>query len=201
MAILQYGEKELNYLSEKDETMAKAIAEIGFIERDVNPNLFQALTGSILSQQISGKAADTIWNRLLELAGDVNAQRILDLSDEDLRQCGISARKIDYIKGVAIACCNGELKQEDFETMDDEQIIQRLVSIKGVGKWTAEMLLIFSMGRKNILSFGDLGIKKGIAKLYGYTDVNEAQLKIHKEVYSPYATIASFYLWEMASRK
>lgn len=201
MPTFNYGKKQLDYLSSKDETLGKAISCYGFIEREITLDLFQALAGSIISQQISGKAADNIWNRLLSVAGEINANDIIKLDEETLRSCGISYRKIAYLKSAAEFKINGKLDEKEFSNLKDEEIINKLVEIKGVGIWTAEMLLIFSLQRENILSVADLGIKKGIKKLYGESEITTEKLKYYKNLYAPYGTIASFYLWEIASSK
>jgi len=199
--IFNYGKKQLDYLSSKDETLGKAISCFGFIEREVTLDLFQALARSIISQQISGKAADNIWNRLLSVAGEINADNIIVLDHETLRSCGISYRKVEYLKSAAKFKIEGKLDEKEFSNLQDEEIISKLVEIKGVGIWTAEMLLIFSLQRENVLSIGDLGIKKGIRKLYGDSEITTERLKYYKDLYAPYGTIASFYLWEAATSK
>ena len=201
MPIFNYGKKQLDYLSRKDEALGKAISCFGFIEREVTVDLFQALAESIISQQISGKAADNIWNRLLSIAGEINADNIIKLDEETLRSCGISYRKVEYLKSAAKFQIDGKLDEKEFSNLQDEEIINKLIEIKGVGIWTAEMLLIFSLQRENILSIGDLGIKKGIKKLYGESEITTEKLKHYKDLYAPYGTIASFYLWEVASNK
>lgn len=201
MPIFNYGKKQLDYLSSKDETLGKAISCFGFIEREVTLDLFQALARSIISQQISGKAADNIWNRLLSVAGEINADNIIVLDHETLRSCGISYRKVEYLKSAAKFKIDGKLDEKEFSNLQDEEIISKLVEIKGVGIWTAEMLLIFSLQRENVLSIGDLGIKKGIRKLYGDSEITTERLKYYKDLYAPYGTIASFYLWEAATSK
>lgn len=201
MPIFNYGKKQLDYLSSKDETLGKAISCFGFIEREVTLDLFQALARSIISQQISGKAADNIWNRLLSVAGEINADNIIVLDHETLRSCGISYRKVEYLKSAAKFKIEGKLDEKEFSNLQDEEIISKLVEIKGVGIWTAEMLLIFSLQRENVLSIGDLGIKKGIRKLYGDSEITTERLKYYKDLYAPYGTIASFYLWEAATSK
>jgi 3-methyladenine DNA glycosylase/8-oxoguanine DNA glycosylase len=201
MAVFKYGQKEMDYLSSKDETLGKAISCFGFIEREINLDLFQALAGSIISQQISGKAADNIWNRLVISIDEVNASNIISSNEETLRSCGISYRKITYLKSAAEFKLAGKLDEKEFSKLSDEEIISKLVAIKGVGIWTAEMLLIFSLQRENVLSLGDLGIKKGIKKLYGDSEITTERLKYYKDLYTPYGTIAAFYLWEVASGK
>ena len=201
MTIFNYGQVELEYLSKCDSHLAKAIEKYGFIERAKEPNLFLALVSAIVGQQISGKAAETIWNRLLNLTKEITAENLISQNDEDMRGCGISYRKISYIKGVALAYLDGQLDQSQICKMEDQEIIEKLTALKGVGVWTAEMLLIFSLERKNILSFGDLGIKRGIAKVYSDQNVSLEKFRKLKERYSPYSTVASFYLWEVASDK
>ena len=154
----EYGEKELAYLRGKDKKLGAVIDRVGIIKREVNPDLFSSLVESIVSQQVSSKAADSICARLNELSG-MDATRLHNLSVEELHGCGMSLRKAGYIKNVAEAAV---YKTIDFETLvdkSDQEIIQILTALKGVGVWTAEMLLIFSLMRPNVVSYGDLAIR------------------------------------------
>ena len=163
MAIFEYGEVELGYLRERDEKLAQVINRVGMIEREVVPDLFTALMKSIVGQQISTKAAHTVWKRMQENFGELKPTIIEKAMIDDIQRCGISARKANYIKGIAEAVMEERILLDEFPNMSDQEIIKTLTSLHGVGVWTAEMLLIFSMKRKDVISWGDLAIRRGIS--------------------------------------
>ncbi len=193
-----YGDKEIAHLKKRDKKLAAAIESIGIIERIINPDPFSALLHSIVSQQISNKAAATVWQRLSTLAVNMTPQVIQDLADEEIQRCGLSLRKVSYIKGIAAAALSGHIDFAELDTLTDGDVISKLTTLKGVGEWTAEMLLIFSLARPDVLSYKDLAIKKGIMNLYGYKEVDPAKFERLRRRYSPYASTASLYLWYLS---
>jgi 3-methyladenine DNA glycosylase/8-oxoguanine DNA glycosylase len=193
----EYGEKELAYLRGKDKKLGAIIDRVGIIKREVNPDLFSSLVESIVSQQVSSKAADSICARLNELSG-MDATRLHNLSVEELHGCGMSLRKAGYIKNVAEAAV---YKTIDFETLadkSDQEIIQILTALKGVGVWTAEMLLVFSLMRPNVVSYGDLAIRRGMMRLYGLKELPKERFERYAKRYAPYGSVASLYLWHIS---
>lgn len=188
----------LEYLKKADPVLGKAIDDIGKVRRVIRPNLYAALVNSIIGQQISTKAQQTIWNRLEDKLGKVTPENILSLSDEEVQSIGISFRKVSYIKEVSNEIVQGELDLSKLEEMSDNELIHRLSQIKGVGVWTAEMLMIFSMGREDILSWDDLAIHRGLRMLYHHRRITQKLFAKYQRRYSPYASIASLYLWEIA---
>lgn len=198
MPIFEYGSAELDYLRKNDKKLRAAIDQIGFIEREVIPDLFTALVNSIISQQISAKAAATIWNRLLIKLGEMNPVNISMASVTDIQSCGITIRKAAYIKGIGDAVVHGSLDLSSFHQLSDEEVIKQLSALNGVGKWTAEMLLIFSMQRPDVVSWGDLAIQRGMMKLYGLNSLSKDQFDIYRKRYSPFGSVASLYLWELS---
>lgn len=190
-----YGDKEIEYLKKKDKKLGAIIDRIGIIEREVNLDTFSALIDSIVSQQISTKAAITVAARLNNLVGEINPDNIYNTSIDDIQKCGMSVRKATYIKGIADAAISKEIDFDKLHTLSDEEIIEKLTSLYGVGTWTAEMLLIFSLGRKNVLSFKDLAIRRGIMKLYNLKELTKTDFEKYKKRYSPFGSIASLYLW------
>ena len=199
MEIFKYGEKEINYLKKKDKKLAAAIERIGPIQREVIPDLFTALINSIVGQQISAKAADTVWNRILLCLGEITPETIATASAEEIQKCGLSMRKANYIKNIGDAVKSGSLDISKFQLLSDEEIIKALSALNGIGVWTAEMLMIFSMERQNVLSFGDLAIRRGIMKLYGLKELDKVKFEKYKKRYSPYGSVASLYLWRISA--
>ena len=192
---------EVEYLRKKDSKMRKLIDLVGDINREYIPDPFIALVNSIIFQQIAYKAAISIWNRFEECIKEINPDNILNASYELLRECGLSKTKINYIKNIAKAVKTKEVNIDNFETMSDEEIIEELIKIKGIGIWTAEMFLIFSLNRKNVMSNNDLGIRKGLKWLYNLKEEpTKKQFEKFKRKFNPYNSLASFYLWEITLR-
>ncbi|OJV18875.1 MAG: hypothetical protein BGO30_03655 [Bacteroidetes bacterium 41-46] len=204
---LNYGEREVRHLSTVCPELGIVIDKLGFLDRPVEPDLFTALTSSIVSQQITGKVAETIWGRLVKAAEAKMASKQIEsavspeifsiLSIEELRACGLSQRKAEYISAIASAAVDGLLDFESLRTLDDAEFIKELVKLRGVGEWTAEMMLIFSLERPDVLSWGDFAIKKGIMKLFGLESLTRQQFEDIRAMFSPYNTVASLYLWEL----
>jgi len=195
----KYGTKEIEYLKSKDPVLGAAIDEIGHLERSVNPDMFGSLVNAIVGQQISMKAQETIWLRMLEKFDPMTAEAINKASAEDLQSCGISFRKAEYIKEIALSVTSGDLDLDGLHTMSDNDVCKRLSQIKGIGVWTAEMLMTFSMQRPDIMSFDDLAILRGLRMLYHHRKITKELFSKYKRRYSPYATVASLYLWAIAS--
>ncbi len=191
-------ENEIKGLSSKDDKMKMLIDSIGAINREYIPDPFIALVNSIVFQQLAYKAANSIWNKFVKLVKEINPDNILKYSFESLRECGLSKAKINYIRNIAEAVKGNELDFSKFPMMTDEEIIEILVKIKGIGVWTAEMFLIFSLNRKNVISYNDLGIRRGLKWLYGMKkEPSKKQFEKYMNKFSPYNTLASFYLWEI----
>lgn len=198
MEIFKYGQLEIDYLKKKDNKLGKAIDEIGIIEREVTPDLFKSLIHSVVAQQISAKAAETVWSRIKEMLGEITPFSISMAPVEDIQKCGLSMRKAIYIKGIGDAAYKGELVLSDFPNLSDAEIIKRLSALNGIGVWTAEMLLIFSMERPDVVSYGDLAIIRGMKKIYGLEVMTKELFEKYKKRYSPYGSVASLYLWAIS---
>lgn len=198
MPFFEYGEKEIDYLKKKDKKLAAAIDKIGMIKREIIPDTFAALISSIIGQQISSKAADTVWGRLISLLQEVTPEKIAKADINDIQSCGMTLKKAEYIKGIAEAALSGQVDFNALHTMSDEEIIKMLSSLKGVGVWTAEMLLIFSLCRPNVVSYKDLAICRGMMMLYGLKELPKEKFERYRKRYSPYGTVASLYLWAIS---
>lgn len=199
MQYFEYGKTEIEYLSSRDVLLGKAIDRIGIIKRQVFPEPFTALIYSIVGQQISGRAAETVWNRLVAAVGEVMPETLGQIELNCIQSCGMSVRKSEYIKGIAEAALSGAVDFKKLDNMSDSDIINKLTKLRGVGVWTVEMLLIFSLCRPDVLSYNDFGIRKGIMELYQLSELNRDQFEIFRKRYSPYGTTASLYLWEIAA--
>lgn len=201
MKYFSYSTVETDYLSAQDPALGAVIARIGHIDREVIPNLFTALINSIAGQQISGKALATVWARLCDRLGEITPDSVLAAGEDGLRACGLSGRKAGYMLAAARAVQDGTLDIHSLVDKTDAEVIQTLVALPGVGRWTAEMLLIFSLQRPDVLAFDDLGIRKGLCRLYGWDEVTREQFEDCRARFSPYGTVASLYLWALAAEK
>lgn len=198
MQFFEYGYTEIEHLKRRDKKLGEAIDRIGMIQCEIKPDPFIALISSIVSQQISKKAAETVWNRLSILIGRISPENIAKVSQEEIQSCGMSARKTGYIQGIANAAISGVVNFDTLHTLSDEEIIKKLSSLNGVGVWTAEMLLIFSLCRPDVVSYGDLAIRRGIMNLYGLKELRKEKFDRYVKRYSPYGSVASLYLWELS---
>lgn len=194
----QYSDAEIEYLKAKDPVLGKAMDEIGRVQREVIPDLFAALLNSITGQQISSKAHASVWRRFCETASPVSPQRVAALPLETIQGCGMTMKKAEYIKEIAQSIVDGSLDLDELYALPDDEVCKRLSQIRGVGVWTAEMLMIFSMGRMDVISMGDMAILRGMRILYRHRKITPQLFAKYKRRYSPYATVASLYLWEIS---
>ena len=194
----EYGNEETEWLKTKDPVLGAVIDEIGHIDRPVISDMFTALVNSIVGQQISSKAMVTVWGRMQERHGPVTPERICGTAAEDLQKCGMTMRKAEYIKEIADSVLNGDLDLMQLKDMSDDDVCKRLSQLRGIGVWTAEMLMIFSMQRPNIFSKDDLAILRGLRMVYRHKKITPSLFLKYKRRYSPYATVASLYLWAVA---
>ncbi|MCE3226039.1 MAG: DNA-3-methyladenine glycosylase 2 family protein [Bacteroidetes bacterium] len=192
--------KQLEHLN-KDKQLKKAIKQIGTLKLSKNDDLYFALMRSIVSQQLSVKAADTIFRRFLELFKDgyPHPKQVLKMKDEKLRSAGLSFQKAGYLKNIAQFSIDKTLDYHELKSKPDDELIEYLVEIKGVGRWTVEMILMFSLGRPDVFPKDDLGIQNGIKKLYNINPSNKKelynQMDTIAERWKPYRTLACMYLW------
>lgn len=166
--------------------------------------LFINLVESIISQQLSVKASDTIFNRFKKLFKEeqIVPQKLLKIPDQEIRECGISFSKIKYIKGIALAVVNKEIELDELDSKTNEEVILELIKLKGVGTWTAEMFLMFTLNRPDVFSAGDLGLLNAIVKIYKLEKKpTKEELIIISEKWSPYRTYACLVLWKSLELK
>ncbi|HQR35416.1 MAG TPA: DNA-3-methyladenine glycosylase [Blastocatellia bacterium] len=194
-------------LSRRDKRLGAFIKRYGSCRIRPHTRYFHTLVGSIISQQLSTKAADTIHKRFLALYAPSKTPRpaqILATSIEDLRATGISFQKAAYIKDIAAKTEDGTLKFNRLSKMTDDEIIEMLTTVKGIGVWTVHMFLIFSLGRMDVLPVGDLGIRRGIQLAYGFDQLptpEEIERVADENRWRPYCSIASWYLWRSLENK
>ena len=191
------SEKAIKFLR-KDPKLAKIIYSVGRYEISLVKNPYRSLIDAIITQQLSGAAADSISKRFQKLY-----QRypkpidVINTSDSKLRSAGLSKMKVTYIKDLSEKIQSKELKINSLKDKSDEVIISHLSQVKGIGRWTAEMFLIFSLGRLDVLPVGDLGLKKGIQRLYSMPDLPEKEeIEEIGRKWRPYRTVATWYIWK-----
>ncbi len=188
-------------LAEGDPALGALIARIGCVRAPLETDYFASLASAIVGQQLSGRVAGVIWGRLKALSGGrVTPEGILAAAAEDLRGIGLSAGKASYVKALAGAVADGALRLDVLGTLDDEAVIEALTSIKGIGRWTAEMFLIFTLGRPDVFSCGDGGLQRAVQKLHGAEPTKENLRRVSQR-WAPYRTYASLYLWRSLDKK
>jgi DNA-3-methyladenine glycosylase II len=190
-------------LSRLDSALAGLIKQIEPIEIPLQENFFVSLASAIVGQQLSNRVAEVLWERLVVLAEDgVTPENLLTLDDEKLRGIGISYAKIRYLKALATAVLDSSLELDRLHLLDDEEVIRQLTKVKGIGPWTAEMFLIFSMGRTDVFSVGDGGLQRAVKWLYQMEQLpGKAELIRISSRWKPYRTTAALYLWRAIDDK
>ena len=193
-----YGEAELDYLRKKDKRLAAVIDRVGHIDRAVDPDLFSSVIHHIIGQQISTKAQATIWQRMQDALGEVNAETVLAAGVPRLQSLGMTFRKAEYITDFAGKIHTGAFDLDTVEHMSDEDAIRELSALKGIGVWTAEMILLFCMQRPDIFSYDDLAIQRGLRMVYHHRSIDRKLFEKYRRCFSPYGSVASLYLWAVA---
>lgn len=190
-------------LRSRDPRLGRWMDRVGKIELRRQRHQFGALCRSIIAQQLSSTAAKTIIGRFLKLfepASKPDPITLLAINDHKLRACGLSRQKLDYLKGIAREFRDGDLSRVRLGTLSDDEAVERLTRLHGVGTWTAEMFLIFSLGRRDVFSIGDLGLRSGVQRVEGRALTNAQILRV-AERWAPYRSVASLYLWKIAHWK
>ncbi|SFA85591.1 DNA-3-methyladenine glycosylase II [Lentibacillus halodurans] len=197
--VICQNDQAVTELGNADKRMKRLINIIGDIFVNMRPDFFRSLVRSIIGQQISVQAARAIFERLEGLLENkITPAAILEISDEQLRATGLSGRKVAYLRDLALKVDQKIIDFDQIGDLDNTSVIKQLTSIKGIGKWTAEMFLIFSLGRMNVLAADDIGIQHGAKWLYEVDKSRRRQILLDKQpVWQPHLTIACFYLWEV----
>ena len=196
LATPAYWAEACKHLVKKDRVMKRLIPQFGDAALQTRRDAFTTLARSIVGQQSSVKAAQAVWERFAALSRTLSPAHVLKLKVDDMRAAGLSARKIDYLVDLALHFDNGKLHVKDWESMDDEAIIAELVDIRGVGRWTAEMFLIFYLQRPNVLPLDDPGLITGISQNYfSGEQVSRSDAREVAEAWKPWCSVATWYIW------
>ena len=191
-----YWEEACKHLAKKDRVMKRLIPKFGDACLESRGDAFTTLARSIVGQQISVKAAQTVWDKFAVLPRKLTPANVLKLKVDDMRGAGLSARKVEYLVDLAIHFDSGAVHVDAWKDMADELIIDELVAIRGIGRWTAEMFLIFHLMRPNVLPVDDLGLLNGISVNYFSGDpVSRSDAREVAVAWAPYCSVATWYIW------
>ena len=191
-----YWAEACAHLSRKDRVMKKIIPQFGDAVLESRGDAFVTLARSIVGQQISVKAAQSVWDKFAKLSRKITPSSVLKLKVDDMRVAGLSARKVEYLVDLALHFDSGAVHVKDWQGMDDEGIIAELVAIRGIGRWTAEMFLIFHLMRPNVLPLDDVGLINGVSQNYFSGEpVSRSDLREVAQAWAPYSTVATWYIW------
>ncbi len=191
-----YWEEACKHLSKKDRVMKRLIPKFGDACLESRGDAFTTLARSVVGQQISVKAAQTVWDKFAALPRKLTPANVLKLKVDDMRGAGLSARKIEYLVDLALHFDSGLVHVDSWKDMSDELIIEELVAIRGIGRWTAEMFLIFHLMRPNVLPVDDLGLLNGISVNYFSGDpVSRSDARDVAVAWAPYCSVATWYIW------
>lgn len=194
----EYSDGAAEYLKNRDRRLGEVIEQIGHIDRPVDTDLFSSVIHHIVGQQISAKAQQTLWARMKDGLGEVTADSLRAAGREKIQSFGLTFRKADYILDFAEKVQKGAFDIGAVEKMSDRKAIEALSSLKGIGVWTAEMILLFCLQRPDILSYGDLAILRGMRMVYRHREITRDRFEKYRRRLSPYCSVASLYFWSVA---
>ena len=192
----EYREEACRHLAKKDRVMRRLIPQFGDACLESRGDAFVTLARSIVGQQISVKAAQSVWDKFAALCKSITPANVLKLKVDGMRAAGLSARKVEYLVDLALHFSNGAVHTRKWADMDDESIIEELVAIRGIGRWTAEMFLMFYLLRPNVLPLDDVGLINGISKNYFSGEaVSRSDAREVAAAWQPYCSVATWYIW------
>ncbi len=192
----EYWGEACKHLMKKDRVMKRLIPQFGEASLQSRGDAFVTLARSIVGQQVSVKAAQTVWGRCAKLPRKITPANVLKLKVDDMRAAGLSARKVEYIVDLALHFDNGALHVKKWSEMTDDAIIEELVAIRGIGRWTAEMFLMFHLMRPNVLPLDDVGLINGISHNYFSGEaVSRSEAREVAAAWAPYCSVATWYIW------
>ncbi len=199
MRYVNCSQQARDYLIAADPILGAHIRRLGELRRPMREDLFSALVSSVVSQLISKKAAVTVFGRLAERCGGaLTPAAIAGLTPDEIQSCGMTFKKAQNIHSIGQAAVSGRLDLAELERLPDQEVVRRLSALPGVGEWTAQMLLIFAMGRPDVISYKDLGIRRGMMNVYGLDSLSKQEFDGYASAYHPYASTASIYLWQLS---
>ena len=196
-----YEEEERAYVAGKDPVMKELVERFGRLEIRVSGDIFADRVSDIVGQMLSNRVAEVIVGRLRALAGGLTPEKLLAKTLEEIKNCGMSARKAEYILALSRDVKEGKYDFSRLDSMTDGEAIAYLMKIKGVGRWTAEMIAEFSLGRKDIFSYDDMALRNGIVKAHGFKTLSKKRFERLRKKYSPYASVASLYYYRLNDEK
>lgn len=192
----EYWAQACQHLVKKDRVMKRLIPQFGDACLQSRGDAFVTLARSIVGQQISVKAAQTVWDRFAALPKKMTPASVLKLKVDDMRAAGLSVRKVEYLVDLALHFSSGDVHEKQWVEMEDEVIIDELVAIRGIGRWTAEMFLMFYLMRPNVLPLDDVGLINGISRNYFSGEpVSRSDAREVAQAWKPYCTVATWYIW------
>ena len=195
-AMPDYWDEARRHLMKKDRVMKRLIPQHGDASLQTRGDAFTTMARSIVGQQISVKAAQTVWDRFAELPRRMTAANVLKLKVDDMRAAGLSARKVEYLVDLSLHFDSGAIRVAAWKDMDDEAIIAELTGIRGIGRWTAEMFLIFHLLRPNVLPLDDVGLINGISHNYFSGEaVSRSDAREVAAAWAPFCSVATWYIW------
>jgi DNA-3-methyladenine glycosylase II len=194
-------EAAVAHLRRADPVLARVIDSVGPFTLEPMSGSYRALARAIFFQQLAGLAARAIMKRVLDLLGTDDTrfftpEEFLAATDKDLRTAGLSRQKLAYLRDLADKFASGQLREDEFAQLDDEKVIRRVISVKGIGRWTAEMFLIFSLGRPDVLPVDDLGVRRGFQVVYSLDELaSPEQMRTIAEPWRPFRSVGTWYMW------
>jgi DNA-3-methyladenine glycosylase II len=192
----EYWAEAKSYLARRDAVMRRLVKAYPDAVLGGRGDAFQTLARSIVGQQISVKAAQSVWGRFQECAGRVDPATVVALPDASIRACGFSSMKVSYVKDLASRFHSGEIKPRRWNRMADEAIIEELVKVRGIGRWSVEMFLIFHLMRPNVLPVDDLGLRRAMERAYnGGAPLAKSEMREPGAKWAPWSSVATWYLW------
>lgn len=197
-----FNSKEVQYLIKQDERLKDLFLKLDEVIVNIDDDYFESLVGTIVAQQLSGKVARVIYQRVKALFDqEITPNKILSTDDESLRNVGLSYQKIKYLKSLSECYLDQTIDLLHLDTMNDQEIVDMLTKIKGIGIWSAQMFLMFSLGREDVYSVLDLGLRNAVKKLLDTPELTNDEIETISENWKPYRSIVSHYLWHASDNK
>lgn len=193
--MINYGMKEMQYISDKHPVMKTLVEHYGKLQMGKVKDIYTSLVLHIISQMLANSVSEILIKRFLNLVGEITPENVIRVGEEAIRECGISLKKAEYILELSHSIVEKVYDFSGLESMSDDETVKYLMQIKGVGKWTAEMIVEFTMGRLNIFSYDDVALQNGIKKAHGFKTLSKMRFERLRKLYAPYCSVASVYYY------